>query len=230
MTADAWLATLAPLVDEGALLLIGPGAPDPLPPAAIRRHVPPGTLIPLAEGARLANPDRPVVIVGGDADLYGLQLGDLLHAVRRNATVVCIVADNGLAAGTAATAGAGQYPLMPLLLALAAGSTFVAQGLSNKRLLRLADLAFHHPGFALVNVLERPFDPSGMHILDGEWDHDEFDQTSAMEWAADPDRVATGVFYREPDRDALEAVVLPRTGPGQAAAWNRALYLTEEGV
>ena len=104
MTLDAWTATLAPLIDEGALLLIGPGAPDPLPPSALRRHVPPGTLIPLAEGARLANPDRPVVVLGGDADIYGVQLGDLLHAVRRNATVVCIVADNGLAAGTAATA------------------------------------------------------------------------------------------------------------------------------
>ena len=123
--------------DAGALILLGPGAPDELPNAVQRRHVPGGVLIPLAEGARLADVSTPVVVAGGDADLYGNGLGDLLHAVRRNIGVTCLVADNGMSAPR---------------LALAAGASFVAQATPDMEAAGLIREALAHPGFALVNI------------------------------------------------------------------------------
>jgi 2-oxoglutarate/2-oxoacid ferredoxin oxidoreductase subunit beta len=234
MTTDPWAEALEHIADENVLLMIGPGAPDSLPPGIERRHVPPGTLIAVAEGARLAAPHRPILAAGGDCDLYGAQLGDLLHAIRRNTGIACLVADNGMAESdhTSASDGPAAYPLEPLSMALAAGGTFIAQGLGDQHLAHLAEMALHHPGFALVNVWQQPYDLTTLHSLDGEPDYDPFDRSAAMEWAVDPDRVSTGIFYREPERPALEALVLPNGGlagtPGHTAAWEYALYLDRE--
>lgn len=133
----------------GALILVGPGAPDDLPPAIQRRHLPGGgVLLPLAEGARLVDPTTPVIAIGGDGDIYGEGLGHLLHAVRRNTGVTCFVANNGLAAPGLATAGPGR----PAALALAAGATFVAEVPPEGDLAGIARQALDHPGFALIDI------------------------------------------------------------------------------
>lgn len=148
-------ASLAEAADRGALILTGPGAGGLLPPGVAGRQLPPATLIPVAEGARLANPSRPVVALGGDADVFGTGLGDLLHAVRRNTGVTCVVLDNGTAGNGAATEGPAEYPLNPTGLARAAGATFVVGEPPGPRLVEALAGALAHPGFALVHVPER---------------------------------------------------------------------------
>lgn len=94
---------------EGALVLAGPGAPRDLPDSLERRHLPAGVLVPLAEGARLADPGRPVIVIESAASLYGEGLGDLLHAAARNTGITCIALgqDGGMdAASLVMTAGA----------------------------------------------------------------------------------------------------------------------------
>jgi hypothetical protein len=192
---------------EGALILVGPGVLADIPADVPQRHVPAGMLLPLAEGARLADPSRPVVAVGGDGDIYGEQLGDLLHAVRRNTGVTCFVTDNGVAGPHLATVGAGEFPLKPLALALAAGSSFVAQVLPGATVEGLAEEALHHPGFALVNIRTERGRVDGIN-LDGEEGYDRFSRDAALQRATDLEHFYTGVLFREPERELFEHVLL----------------------
>lgn len=193
--------------DAGALILVGPGAPDDLAPAIRRRHVPAGVLIPLAEGARLADPTGPVVAAGGDGDIYGEGLGDLLHAVRRNTGVVCVVADNGMSADRLATVGAGEFSLRPLALALAAGASFVAQVTPDAGLEGIAREALAHEGFALVNIRHERGRVDAVN-LDGEAGYDRYSRDAAMERATDLEHFYTGILHRAPERDSFESVVV----------------------
>lgn len=126
---------------RGALVLAAPG------PAAgvVRsdRQVPAGSLIPVAEGARLADPSRPVVAVGTCPDLYGEGLGSLLHAAARNVGVVCLVTEHG---------GPEEPAMNHVGLALAAGATFVAEDACGEEATAMMDAALAHSGFALVEV------------------------------------------------------------------------------
>lgn len=187
--SDPWRQALEAAAREGALLLVGPGVADPLPPGVERRHVPPGTCIPLAEGARLANPARPVVVACGDGDVYGTGLGALLHAMRRNTGVTCLVADNGMSAPRSATVGPGEYPIRPADLARAAGGTYMAEVQSHEAaLVGVTQQALYHPGFALVHIYDRGVEE------------------------------APGILHRDPDRAAFEQVVVGQA-PLVTAVW-----------
>lgn len=223
-------------VQEGAILLMGPGVRLRLPDSAECRHVPAGRLIPMAEGARLADPTRPVLAIGGDDDVYGAGLGDLLHAVRRNTGVTCLVADNGMAApGAAAATGAGGlYPLRPLALALAAGGTYVAQSVPEEDLGGLVERALHHSGFALINF-RQDWQPHGSYNLDTDAAYDGFDREEALERAADPEQQYTGVLFREPERAAFEELAVWQSPPITTVStveweeWERLLWAAEAG-
>jgi 2-oxoglutarate/2-oxoacid ferredoxin oxidoreductase subunit beta len=214
---------------EGAVLLAGPGVKAHLPEGAECRHVPAGKLIPMAEGARLADPTRPVLAIGGDSDVYGAGLGDLLHAARRNTGLACVVVDNGMAAPGAATGAGGLYPLRPLALALAAGGTFVAQAVPEEDLGALTERALHHVGFALINI-RQDWQPHGTHNLETDAAYDGFDREEALERAANPEQEFTGVLFREPERSSFEAMVHWQSPPVTAVStvewdeWERLLY------
>lgn len=130
-----------------------------------------GRSLPLATGIRLANPTLPVVCVAGDGDTYGIGVGHLVHAARRNLDIVMLVHDNqvyGLTKGqTSPTAPHGfrtdstpegviEVPENPLALALSAGATFVARGFAGNspHLAGLIRQALDHRGFALIDVLQ----------------------------------------------------------------------------
>jgi 2-oxoglutarate ferredoxin oxidoreductase subunit beta len=129
-----------------------------------------GRAVPLATGARLANPDLKVVVTGGDGDGYGIGLSHLLHAIRRNLDLTYVVANNmiyGLTTGQASpTSAAGtvskstpggdlEQPVNPMLLALAAGCGYVARGFAGEveHLSALIAGGMAHHGFALIDVL-----------------------------------------------------------------------------
>jgi 2-oxoglutarate ferredoxin oxidoreductase subunit beta len=128
-----------------------------------------GRALPVAQGAKLANPELTVIITGGDGDGYGIGAGHFLHAMRRNIDLTYIVMDNqiyGLTVGQASPTsmrghktkstpwGNLEIPINPIALALVCGATFVARGFSGeaKQLGQIFQQAISHKGFALVDV------------------------------------------------------------------------------
>ncbi len=133
-------------------------------------HVTHGRTLPAAMGMKLANRDLLVLAAGGDGDAYAIGMGHFMHALRRNVNVTYIVMDNhvyGLTKGqTSPTSESGfktkttpkgsiDRPVHPLMLAVSAGATFVAQGFSSwqPQLARLIQQGIEHPGFSLINVI-----------------------------------------------------------------------------
>lgn len=128
-----------------------------------------GRALPIAQGLKMANRDLTVIASGGDGDGFAIGLNHTIHAIRRNLDITYIVMDNqiyGLTKGqtsprsqvgfqTKSTPkGSIEAPLSPLEMALAAGATFVAQGMSSdlKGLTSIIEEAVKHKGFSMVNV------------------------------------------------------------------------------
>lgn len=130
-----------------------------------------GRSLPFATGIKLANPNLEVICAGGDGDGMGIGAGHFVNAGRRNVDMAYIVHDNGvygLTKGQASpTLKLGMKPkslplpninqgINPLILALAAGYTFVARGYAYdvRHLKDLIIKAVRHKGFAFLDVLQ----------------------------------------------------------------------------
>src|SRR5271154_2113724 len=179
-----------------------------------------GRAVPVATGMHLANTDMKVVITGGDGDGYGIGVGHLLHAMRRNLDVTYVVMDNqiyGLTTGQASPttskghktkstpAGNAESPLNPLALAIATGATYVARGFSGEQK-QLADLiqgGIAHKGFALIDVFSPcvtynkinsyPWFKERVYKLEDQgWDPTDFHKSysKALEW---DERIPLGI-------------------------------------
>src|SRR3990170_4552505 len=129
-----------------------------------------GRALPVASGAKLANPELTVIAAGGDGDGYGIGAGHFLHAMRRNLDITYVVMNNeiyGLTTGQASPTsekkhktkstpeGVIENPINPIALAIAAGATFVARGFSGdvKTLTDIMVRGIRHKGFSLVDVM-----------------------------------------------------------------------------
>jgi len=130
-----------------------------------------GRALPVAEGAKLANPDLNVIVTGGDGDGYGIGVGHFIHAMRRNFDITYIVMNNqiyGLTTGQASPTsekgmktkstpieGVIENPLDPISLAIASGATYVARTFSGdvKMMSELVKGGIEHKGFALIDCL-----------------------------------------------------------------------------
>jgi 2-oxoglutarate/2-oxoacid ferredoxin oxidoreductase subunit beta len=138
--------------------------------AADTLHVTHGRPLAFATGARIANPDLRIVVIGGDGDLASIGGNHLIHAARRNLPMAVICANNetyGMTGGqvtpttptgtrTATTAqGNPERPFDLVRLVEAAGATYVARySVWHTRLLiRSIRRALAHPGFAFIEVL-----------------------------------------------------------------------------
>ncbi|MEM4624686.1 MAG: thiamine pyrophosphate-dependent enzyme [Thermosphaera sp.] len=73
-------------------------------------HVLHGRAIPFAVGAKLANPELTVVVVGGDGDIAGIGGNHLMHAARRNIDIITVMFTNFVYAMT----GGQVAPTTPL--------------------------------------------------------------------------------------------------------------------
>ena len=106
-----------------------------------------GRSLPVATGAKLANPDLVVVVESGDGCNYGEGGNHLLAAIRRNVDLALLVHNNqiyGLTKGQASpTSGEGfvtkaqpdgvmSYPFNPVAVATAMKASFVARGFSGE--------------------------------------------------------------------------------------------------
>jgi 2-oxoglutarate ferredoxin oxidoreductase subunit beta len=130
-----------------------------------------GRAVPFATGIKLANPNLNVIVEGGDGDGLGIGAGHFVNSGRRNIDMLYIIHDNevyGLTKGQASpTLGLGKKTkslpspninqgINPLMLAIAAGYTWVARGYSYdvRHLKDLIIKGVRHKGYAFLDVLQ----------------------------------------------------------------------------
>jgi 2-oxoglutarate ferredoxin oxidoreductase subunit beta len=179
-----------------------------------------GRALPLATGVKMAHPELIVVTVGGDGDAFSIGMGHIPHAIRRNVDLTYIIMDNeiyGLTKGQASPTspvgmerkaspyGTIEQPINPLLLALAAGASWVARGFSSKprELVALMKAAIQHKGFSLLQVLSPcvTFFDTYDHLKEITKplpaDHNPRDRMNAMKYAMDERTLYLGLYYEE---------------------------------
>jgi len=133
-------------------------------------HATHGRAIPLASGAKIANPDLKVVVIGGDGDLFAIGGNHFVHAARRNIEMLVICSNNfnyGMTGGqlgpttpfralTKTTPfGNWEEPLNLVQLAAAAGATYVARWTVTyaQRLTNSIEKGLRKEGFAFIEVV-----------------------------------------------------------------------------
>jgi len=143
-----------------------------------------GRSLPFAVGAKLANPSLEVIAVMGDGDGLGIGAGHFVNTGRRNIDIVVLVHDNGVYGLTKGQASptlrlglrTKSLPkpninegINPIVLALAAGYTFVARSYAYDvlHLKETIKAAVRHRGLALV-VIQQPC-PTYNDINTKEW-------------------------------------------------------------
>lgn len=201
-----------------------------------------GRSLPPATGARLANHEMKVICVHGDGDSYGMGLGHMMHAARRNIDIVDVVQNNrvyGLTKGQysptspagfvskTSPGGAIDRPVNPWALALAAGATFIGRGFSVdlKHLIEILKKAIQHRGYALVDVLQpcvtfnrayayNYYQPR-VYKVEEEPGYDPADRAAAWERAHEwGDRIPIGILYQAEGVPSYEdQVAVLRAGP-----------------
>jgi 2-oxoglutarate ferredoxin oxidoreductase subunit beta len=192
-----------------------------------------GRALAVAAGLKLANHELTVLVTGGDGDGFGIGGNHFVHSMRRNVDLLYIVMDNqiyGLTTGqTSPTSRIGmktksmpfgniEAPVNPILLALAAGATFVARGYSGdqKHLTELIKTGIEHKGFSFLDV----FSPCVTYNHDNTYQwyrprvkrleddptYDPYVWTAAMErsllWG---DEIPIGRFFERNDVPSLHA-------------------------
>lgn len=202
-----------------------------------------GRLLPVAEGAKLANDELTVIGTGGDGDGYGIGVGHLIHAARRNIDMTYIVGNNeiyGLTTGQASPTtkmgtktkstpfGDIETPLNPLMLAISAGVTYVARAFAGDpvQMAELVKNGISHKGFALIDVLSPCVSFNGADRY--EWlrkrvykidqGHDASSLEAALLKSAECDtsgweKIPTGVFYNVEKPDYNDLDIILKEGP-----------------
>ena len=189
-----------------------------------------GRSLPVASGAKLANPDLHVIVESGDGCNYGEGGNHFIAAIRRNINLTLLVHNNqvyGLTKGQASPTtqegfvtkaqpeGVFSSPFNPIGIAVAMQASFVARGFSGMidHLAGLLQHAIAHEGFALIDVLQPCVSFNKVNTFS--WYKkrcytlpDDYDPTDwqaamnkAMEWG---EKIPVGIIYRN-DRPTFEA-------------------------
>ena len=188
-----------------------------------------GRSLPVAMGAKLANPKLTVIVESGDGCNYGEGGNHFLAAVRRNIDITMIVHDNqiyGLTKGQASPtsqegmvtkaqpAGVVLERFNPIAVAVAMHAGFVARSFTGMvdHLADMVRLAIAHQGLALVDVLQPCVSFNRVnnfawyrkrcYELPGEYDPTDWEAAmrKAMEWG---EKIPLGVIYRN-DRPSFD--------------------------
>jgi 2-oxoglutarate ferredoxin oxidoreductase subunit beta len=130
-----------------------------------------GRAVPVAIGAKLANPGLVVIAESGDGCVYSEGGNHFLGAIRRNVDITLLVHNNqvyGLTKGQASPTsdegfttkaqpeGVALAPFNPLAIAIAMHAGFVGRGYVGLEgdLVQLLVQAINHRGFSLVDILQ----------------------------------------------------------------------------
>ena len=129
-----------------------------------------GRSIPVAVGAKLANPKLTVIAQAGDGGLLNEGANHLIHAAQRNDNITVLLHNNlvfALTTGQASSVtpegmmtkstpqGNPLPPLNPLLLAASAGGGFLARAFAFDipQTTKIIKKAIAHKGFSLVEIV-----------------------------------------------------------------------------
>jgi 2-oxoglutarate ferredoxin oxidoreductase subunit beta len=182
-----------------------------------------GRALPVATGAKLANPKLTVVVESGDGCVYAEGGNHFLAAIRRNVDLTLLVHDNqvyGLTKGQASPTsendftskaqpeGTTSHSFNAVAVAVAMQASFVARGFSGMtdHLQSLIEQAIAHLGFSLVDILQPCVSFNKLNtfawykkrcqVLPPEYDPSDFEvaMKTARQWG---DRIPVGVIYRE---------------------------------
>lgn len=181
-----------------------------------------GRALPAAVGIKLANSKLTVIVNTGDGDSYGEGGNHFLHNIRRNADISHFVHDNQIYAltkgQTSPTSDACEplhqgacnmsVPFNPMLIAIAAGATFVARAFSGNpdHLAKMMKAAIAHKGYALVDILQPcitfnkvntyTYYKERVYELDGGYDSS--DKIKALEKSMESGtRIPIGILYQQ---------------------------------
>lgn len=183
-----------------------------------------GRSLPAAVAIKIVNDDLTVIVNTGDGDSYGEGGNHFIHNIRRNVDITHFVHDNqiyGLTKGQpsptsdpcdlshktdACNMGA---PFNPLLIAIAAGATFVARSFSGDKehLAKIMQAAIKHRGYALVDILQpcvsfnkkNTFAYYKQRVKPLDETYDATNKLAAMEKAMEfGDTIPIGILYQEP--------------------------------
>jgi 2-oxoglutarate ferredoxin oxidoreductase subunit beta len=182
-----------------------------------------GRALPVATGAKVANPELTVICESGDGCTYGEGGNHFLAAIRRNVGVTLLVHDNqvyGLTKGQASPTseegfvtkaqpqGALSHPFNPVVVAVAMRASFVARAFAGMKdhLREVIKQALAWPGFSIVDVLQPCVSYNKINTY--KWykdrcreistDHDPTDWRAAIALASEwGDSIPVGVVYRE---------------------------------
>jgi 2-oxoglutarate ferredoxin oxidoreductase subunit beta len=181
-----------------------------------------GRSLPVATGAKLANPDLVVIVESGDGCNYGEGGNHFLAAIRRNIDVTMLVHNNqiyGLTKGQASPTtaedfvtkaqpeGVASAPFNPIAVAVAMQAGFVARGFSGMvdHLSELIQQGIAHQGFALIDILQPCVSFNKVNTftwykkrcypLPTEYDPADWENAmkKALEWG---DKIPIGIVYR----------------------------------
>jgi 2-oxoglutarate ferredoxin oxidoreductase subunit beta len=181
-----------------------------------------GRALPVATGAKLANPDLRIIVESGDGCNYGEGGNHFLAAIRRNIDLTLIVHNNqiyGLTKGQASPTseegmvtkaqpeGVASLSFNPIAVAVAMQASFVARGFSGmiEHLAGLIKEAIAHEGFALIDVLQPcvsfnkvntfAWYKKRCYTLPDEYDSTDWQAAmqTAVEWG---DTIPLGIIYR----------------------------------
>jgi len=198
-----------------------------------------GRALPVAIGAKLANPDLTVLAIGGDGDGYGEGGNHFLHSLHRNHDITYMVHNNqiyGLTKGQASptsdedfvtkTTLQGAVPaLNPVGVAFMGGASFIARGFAGdiEHLCSLIKQGIQHKGFSFIDILQPCV--SFNHKNTYQWyrervyklDEGNYDPTDkrqvrakAEEWG---ERIPLGVIYIEERITFEKRQIALRKGP-----------------
>lgn len=183
-----------------------------------------GRALPVAVGAKLANPELTVILTTGDGDCYGEGGNHLIHNIRRNVDITLIVHNNqiyGLTKGQASPTTEPGYvtnvqvngvilePFHSLEFSLALGVGFIARGFSKntEHLSSLINEAINYKGFSLVEVLQPcvsfnkkntyEWYSNRIYNVNEESNYNPEDKSKAYQKAAEwGDRIPIGIIYK----------------------------------
>ena len=183
-----------------------------------------GRPIPVAVGAKVANPELIVIAVSGDGDGYGEGGNHFIHAMRRNHDITYLVHNNqvyGLTKGQTSPTSDAEFvtkttpygaptPINPITLAIVAGASFVGRSFAGdiEHLSRLIKAGITHKGFALIDILQPcvSFNHKNtyswyrerVYKLEEESDYNPSDKLAAFAKAQEwEEQIPIGVIYRK---------------------------------
>ncbi|HSB04424.1 MAG TPA: 2-oxoacid:ferredoxin oxidoreductase subunit beta [Thermodesulfobacteriota bacterium] len=207
-----------------------------------------GRCLPVATGAKLANPDLVVIAESGDGCMYSEGGNHFLAAIRRNIDITVLVHNNqvyGLTKGQASPTsdegfttkaqpeGVALAPFNPLAVAIALHAGFVGRGYVGLEddLVHLLVQAINHRGFSLVDILQPCVSFNRVNTYQWYKDrckplsssHDPTDWEAAMrlsqQWG---EEIPVGVIYRNSRPPFEDHIATLKKGPLVAQTVDRA--------